>query len=284
MKNDLMAKLSSGAGMSKGQKALSEYILNNFDKAAFMTAAKLGSVTGVSESTVVRFAVSMGYEGYPEFQTALRELLRTKLTSVQRMEVSDGLIKGDVVESVLSADITNIRGTMESLSRTDFENAVNYILGAEHIYVIGMRSSAFLAGFITFNFRYMFRNVTQVQTTSGSEIFEQLLRAGEKDVIFAISFPRYSSRIITAVDFAKSKGCKVIALTDGKSSPIAAQADACLYAKSDMASFADSLVAPLTVIDALNAAISSRKKDELSNVFSQLEKIWDDYNVYDKER
>ena len=285
MKNDLLEKIkASMSSFSKGQRAIGNYIISSYDKAAFMTASKLGEVTGVSESTVVRFATALGYEGYPELQVALQELIRIRLTSVQRMEVTDDRIgEGDVLESVLSSDMTKIRATLDGISRHDFSVASDAIVKARRIYIIGMRSSASLASFLAFNFRFMFDNVTLVQTTSGSEIFEQLLRVSPEDVVIAISFPRYSKRIISAVEFAKMQGAHIVALTDSSFSPIASYADSALYAKSDMASFVDSLVAPLSIINALLVDISRKKKGELQSVFARLESIWDEYDVYDKD-
>lgn len=284
MKNDLLDRIkSSMPAFSKGQRAIGSYILSSYDKAAFMTASRLGEVTGVSESTVVRFATALGFDGYPELQVALQELIRIRLTSVQRMEVTNDRIgEGDVLESVLTSDMTKIRATLETINRRDFNQAAEAIMNARRIYIIGMRSSASLASFLTFNLRFMFDNVTLVQTTSGSEIFEQLLRVSPQDVVIAISFPRYSKRIINAVEYAKLQGAHVIALTDSGLSPIAAYADSGLYAKSDMASFVDSLVAPLSIINALLVAIARKKQAELQNVFSRLETIWDEYDVYDK--
>ena len=285
MKHDLLDRIKASLpAFSKGQRAIGNYILTSYDKAAFMTASRLGEVTGVSESTVVRFATVLGFEGYPELQTALQELIRIRLTSVQRMEVTNDRIgEGDVLESVLNSDMAKIRATLESISRRDFNQAADAIMNANRIYIIGMRSSASLASFLTFNLRFMFDNVTLVQTTSGSEIFEQLLRVSPRDVVIAISFPRYSKRIINAVEYAKLQGAHVIALTDSGLSPIAAYADSGLYAKSDMASFVDSLVAPLSIINALLVAIARKKQGELQNVFSRLETIWDEYDVYDKD-
>lgn len=285
MKENILNKITDMIPeMSKGQRAIAQFILANYDKAAFMTALKLGNSVKVSESTVVRFAMSLGFAGYPEFQTALREMVRSRLTSVQRMEVSDDLMKGgDRVSSILATDISRLRATADEISRTDFLAASDAICSARHIYIMGMRSSAYLAGFLAYNFRYMFDNVTLVQTSSGSEVFETLLRAGEGDVVIAMSFPRYSTRIVTAVEFAKSNGAYIVAITDSALSPIAGEADARLYARSDMSYFADSLVAPFAVIDALIAELASRKKGELERTLTRLEGIWDEYNIYDKE-
>ena len=285
MKNDLLDKIQNAMPhFSKGQKAIGKFIISNYDKAAFMTASKLGNITGVSESTVVRFATALGFDGYPELQIALQELIRIRLTSVQRMEITNDRIGGgDVLESVLTSDMAKIRATLDTISRSDFNSASEAIMKAHRIYIIGMRSSASLANFLAFNFRFMFDNVTLVQTTSGSEVFEQLLRVSENDVVIAISFPRYSKRIINAVEYAHSQKAHVIALTDSNVSPIAVYADSGLYAKSDMASFVDSLVAPLSIINALIVAIARKKQTELESVFSRLETIWDEYDVYDKD-
>ncbi len=286
IKNDLLDNIKNMTPeFSKGQKSIGRYITENFDKAAFMTASKLGNVTGVSESTVVRFATALGFEGYPELQAALQELIRKRLTSVQRMEVTNDRIgSGDVLESVLGSDIAKIRATLEGIDRGDFNSAAEAIMRARRIYIIGMRSSASLASFLAYNFRFMFDNVVFVQTTSGSEVFEQLLNVSENDVVIAISFPRYSKRIISAVEYARSQSAYIIALTDSSVSPIAAYADSGLYAKSDMASFVDSLVAPLSIINALIVSISRKKQIELESVFSRLEAIWDEYDVYDKDK
>lgn len=285
MKNDLLERIKTlMPEFSKGQRAIGGYILLNYDKAAFMTACKLGEYTGVSESTVVRFATALGYEGYPELQVALQELIRIRLTSVQRMEITNDRIGGgDVLENVLNSDMAKIRATLDSISRHDFNAASEAILNARRIYIIGMRSSAALASFLAFNLRFMFDNVTQVQTTSGSEIFEQLLRVSPDDVVIAISFPRYSKRIINAVEYAHLQGAHIVSITDSPLSPIAASADSGLYAKSDMASFVDSLVAPLSIINALLVDLARKKQGELQKVFSRLESIWDEYDVYDKD-
>ncbi len=285
MNKDLLSKIQdSMSDMSKGQRAIGQYILDNYDKAAFMTAVKLGEATRVSESTVVRFAIAMGYEGYPELQDALQELIRNKLTAVQRIEITNDRLRGaDVLQRVLHSDIDKIKTTLDSISRDDFDRAVDTVLHAKTIYIIGMRSSASLANFLTFYFRLMFADVRMVQTTSGSEVFEHLLRVGEGDAVIAISFPRYSKRIINAVNYAKSQRAKVIALTDGPASPLAPCADALLCAKSDMMSFVDSLVAPLSIINAMIVAIAKIKHAELESTFARLETIWDEYEVYNKD-
>ncbi len=270
---------------SRGQKLIANYILDHYDKAAYMTASKLGSLVKVSESTVVRFAIELGFEGYPEFQHALQEIVRTRLTSFQRMEVTNNLIgDGDVLSKVLMADADKIRHTLEGIDRDAFAGAVENIVSAREIYIIGVRSSSSLAGFLNYNLRMIFDNVKFVQTTSGSEMFEQIMSIGKKDVMIAISFPRYSKRIINAVDFAKNSGADVITITDSKMSPIAPQANQLLIAQSDMASFVDSLVAPLSIINAIIVAVARKKQDELAIRLRQLEEIWDEYDVYDKNQ
>lgn len=284
MKRNLIAMIEEGMpGFSKGQKRIANYILNHYDKAAYMTASKMGQLVGVSESTVVRFAIELGFEGYPDMQKSLQELIRMKLTSVQRVEVTNSLIgEGDVLEKILLSDAEKIRRTLEEVDREAFEAAVDKIVAADKIYIIGVRSSSSLAGFLNFNFRMIFDNVKFVQTTSGSEMFEQIMSIGPNDVMIAISFPRYSKRIVNAVEYAHNAGADVISLTDSHQSPIAGVADQLLLARSDLVSFVDSLVAPLSIINAIIVAVSRKKMDDIRVRFDKLEKIWDEYEVYDK--
>ncbi len=284
MKSDLLKKIEKRyPDLSKGHKSIARYILDHYEKAAYMTAAKLGSITGVSESTVVRFAGEIGFEGYPEFERALQELVRTRLTSFQRVEVTDALMGDkDVLEQVLLSDADKIRQTLDSCDREAFNRAVDHIIAAKRIYILGVRSSAALAGFLHYNLQMVFDNLTLVQTTSGNEMLEQIMRIGAEDVMIAISFPRYSKRIIKAVEFAASKGTNIVALTDSAESPIAGGASQLLTANSDMASFVDSLVAPLSIVNAIIAAVARKKRDELTDRLRTLEKIWDEYDVYDK--
>ena len=270
---------------SKGQRLIATYILECYDKAAYLTAARLGALVGVSESTVVRFAIELGYNGYPDFQHSLQEIIRNRLTSFQRIEVTNNLIgDGNVLDKVLLSDAEKIRHTMEEIDHASFEEAVDRIVSAKCIYIIGVRSSSSLAGFLNFNFRMVFDNVKFVQTTSGSEMFEQIMRIGEGDVMIAISFPRYSKRIINAVEYARSKNANVVALTDSKLSPIARYANQLLIAQSDMASFVDSLVAPLSIINAMIVAVSRKKQDELTERLRILEEVWEQYDVYDTKQ
>ncbi len=286
MEQDLLGLIESKMqGFSKGQKRIATYIIGNYDKAAYMTASKLGALVDVSESTVVRFANVLGFEGYPELQQAMQAYIRTRLTSFQRVEITNKLIgDSEILDKVLMDDVDKIKHTMSLVDRDSFKGAVDSIVKARKIYIIGVRSASSLAGFLNFAFRMIFDNVCFVQTTSGSEIFEQIMDINENDVMFAISFPRYSKRIIDAVAFARSKNADVVALTDGESSPIAAHANQLLIAESDMASFVDSLVAPLSIINAIVVAVAKEKGEDLEKRLRQLENIWDDYDVYDKSR
>ncbi len=268
---------------SKGQKQIARFIIDHYDKAAYMTASKMGAEVGISESTVVRFVMELGYEGYAEFQKSLQEIIRTKLTAFQRVEVTNSRMgDGDILKNVLMSDIDKIRRTLEYIDPVSFNNAVDRIVTARNIYIIGVRSSSSLAGFLNYNFRMMFDNVKFVQTTSGSEMFEQIMNIGKDDVMIVISFPRYSKRIIHAVEYARGTGADVISLTDSPESPIALHASYLLVAQSDMVSFVDSLVAPLSVINALIVAVSRKRQDEFAERLRKLEVIWDKYDVYDK--
>ena len=285
MTDNLLQKISDNMpNFSKGQRVIGKYICEHYDKAAYLTAARLGSVVGISESTVVRFANELGYDGYPAFQHSLQEIIRNRLTSFQRIEVTNNLIgDGNVLDKVLLSDADKIRRTLEEIDHASFERAVDRIVSAKQVYIIGVRSSSSLAGFLNYNFRMIFDNVKFVQTTSGSEMFEQIMQIGEGDVMIAISFPRYSKRIINAVEYAGSKRADVVALTDSVQSPIAEYADHLLIAQSDMASFVDSLVAPLSIINAMIVAVSRRKQEELTKRLQALEEVWDRYDVYDKK-
>ena len=282
--NDLITKIQSELpGFSKGQKQIARFILEHYDKAAFMTASRLGVTVGVSESTVVRFATELGYDGYPHLQRALQEMIRNKLTSVQRMEVAGDRMGGrDVLQTVLHADTDMIRVTLDEIDRDAFQGAVDALMGAKRIYILGVRSSSALASFLGFYFNLVFEIVTLVHTNSVSEIFEQVLRVGPGDVLFGISFPRYSKRTLSAMKYARDRGARVIALTDSQLSPLARVADHVLLARSDMASFVDSLVAPLSVINALIVAVGMSRRDEIEQTFNKLERIWEEYDVYEK--
>ncbi len=270
--------------MSKGQKKLAAYITDNYDKAVFLTAAKLGKVVGVSESTVVRFATQLGYKGYPEFQRALEELVRNKLNSIQRMEVTYGRIsQTEILTSVLQSDIEKIKLTMTEIDQKAFESAVDMILRSRRVYVIGIRSCAPLANFLSYYLNLVLDDVTLVTTCSSSEIFEQMIRIGEEDTIIGISFPRYSMRTLKALEFASNRKANVITLTDSVHSPINLYSSCNLIARSDMASIVDSLVAPLSVINALVVALCMKKQKSVVETLEMLENIWDDYQVYSKD-
>ena len=284
-KNELLKKIDERyAKLSKGQKKLADYIREDYDKAAFLTAAKMGEVVGVSESTVVRFATTLGYKGYPEFQKALEELVRTKLNSIQRMKVTYGRIShGEILDSVLQSDIEKIKLTMASIDHNTFEQAVDTILNARKIYVVGIRSCAPLASFLSFYLNLICEDVKAVNTNSSSEIFEQLIRISEEDVIIGISFPRYSMRTLKALEFASNRKAKVITLTDSVHSPMNLYSSCNLIARSDMASIVDSLVAPLSVVNALVVALCMKKQKEVVATLVRLEQIWDEYQVYSKD-
>lgn len=269
---------------SKGQKKLAAYIKENYDKAAFLTAAKLGETVGVSESTVVRFATHLGYKGYPEFQRELEELVRNKLNSIQRMEVTYGKVpQSEILDTVLHSDIDKIKMTLEAVDHEAFNLAVETILSAKNIYVVGIRSCAPLAEFLAFYLNLIFDGVRLLNTNSASELFEQMIRIGENDVIIGISFPRYSMRTLKALEFANNRNAKVITLTDSIHSPMNLYSSCNLIARSDMASIVDSLVAPLSVINALVVALSMRKQKTVVATLEALEKIWDEYQVYNND-
>lgn len=273
------------SSFSKGHKRIANYILSHYDKAAYMTASKLGTTVGVSESTVVRFATELGFDGYPNLQKALQEVMRNRLTSVQRIEVtSDRIGDNDIFEEVLTQDIEKIRRTLEESSKEDFYAAVDTIINAKHIYIIGARSANPLARFMAYYFNLMFENAKFINSTSASEMFEQIMRIDEDDVMIGISFPRYSAQTLKAVQFARNSGANVIAITDSRKSPLAVNATHVLLARSDMASFVDSLVAPLSLINALIVAIGIKKRAEVSHNFERLEYIWDKYDVYEKNK
>jgi len=283
--NELWKQIESRYGrMSKGQKALSDYIRKNYDKAAFMTAAQMGKVVGVSESTVVRYASSLGYDGYPEFQKSLAELVRNRLDSIQRMEVTYGRIsQSEILSSVLQSDAEKIKITLAEINQQAFEQAVDMICKAETIYIVGIRSCAPLASFLGLYLNLISDNVVQVTTNSSSETFEQMIRISEKDVAIGISFPRYSMRTLKAMEFACNRKAQVVTLTDSVHSPMTIYSSCNLIARSDMASIVDSLVAPLSVINALVVAVCMKKQDKVVDRLRTLEKIWKEYQVYSND-
>lgn len=283
--NELLARLDEKyPKLSKGQRRLTDYIRQNYDKAAFLTAAKMGEAVGVSESTVVRFATQLGYKGYPEFQKALGEMVRTKLNSIQRMEVTYGRItQSEILTNVLHSDIEKIKLTMESIDQQAFEMAVDTIINAKKIYIVGIRSCAPLANFLAFYLNLIFDNVVTVNANGSSDIFEQIIHVDEEAVVIGISFPRYSMRTLKALEFASNRKAKVITLTDSVHSPMTLYSSCNLIARSDMASIVDSLVAPLSVINALVVAVCMKKQNEVINTLGKLEEIWDEYQVYSRD-
>ena len=280
---DMIDRLNqSGKRLSKGHRKIAQYIVEHYEKAVFMTASKLGESVGVSESTVVRFASAMGYEGYPQLQRSLQELVSHRLTANQRFEMSTEIDPREALGVVLKSDMQNLRATMEQMDATVFEDVVNRLLSAKSIYVMGLRSAAPLAQFMGYYLNYIFDNVHLV-SSGATDVFEEISKLKENDVLVGISFPRYSSRTLEAMRFAKRCGAQVVAITDGPMSPLADMADATLTARTDMASFVDSLAAPLSLINALLVALGLHRKEALKEHFRQLESIWETYEVYLEE-
>ncbi|MBE6975907.1 MAG: MurR/RpiR family transcriptional regulator [Ruminococcaceae bacterium] len=284
MKQDVLALVESKAqGFSKGQKLIAQYLTESYDKAAFMTANRLAKTVGVSESTVVRFAMELGYDGYPSMQKAMQEMVVNRLTSVQRMEVAtDRIGNQDILSMVLQSDMDKLRKTGETVDRGEFQAAVDAILGARRIYIIGVRSVAPLANFLGYYLNYMFDNVQIVTDGGTSAMFEKIVGAQDGDAVVAFSFPRYSTSTAKGAQYCRSTGATVIGITDSRLSPLGQNCDHVLLAKSDMVSLVDSLVAPLSVINALIVALSTKRQQELSQTFNQLERLWEEYNVYEK--
>lgn len=274
---------ASRDGFSKGQKRIADYILNNYDKAAFMTAAKLGQTAQVSESTVVRFAAELGYPGYPAMQKALQEIIRGKLTSVQRIQASQDQMTGDdILAAVMQRDMDSIHTAIEQIDRGEFQRVVELLLNAQHIYILGVRSSSYLAGYLNFYFHLLFKNVIFVQNTAAGEIYEQMIHIGPGDVMVGISFPRYSNMGIHAIQLAHDRGADVVAITDSQMSPLYPLASAALLVRCEALSYVDSLAAPLSLINALILAVGQRKRDEVSRVFADMEQVWSKYSIFGK--
>ena len=285
MSNDILDILKERQStFSKGQRLIAKYIMEDYDKAAFMTANRLGKTVGVSESTVVRFAVDLGFDGYPSMQKAMQEMVLNRLTSVQRIEVANNRIGDqDVVSMVIQSDMEKLRQTGETLNRDEFSAAVNAILSAKRIYILGVRSAAPLAQFLGYYLNYMFNNVHTITGCGTSEMFEKIVGVDSRDVVVAFSFPRYSSATTKGAQYCRSTGATVIGITDNRESPLGQASDHVLCAKSDMVSLVDSLVAPLSVVNSLIVAIASKRQQELHRTFESLERIWDQYNVYEKQ-
>lgn len=285
MNNDILSVLQERATtFSKGQRAIARYITESYDKAAFMTTSKLGRTVGVSESTVVRFAVELGYDGYPTMQKAMQEMVLNRLTSVQRIEVANDRIGDqDILSLVLQSDMEQLRKTVSSVDRKDFSAAVNAILDARRIYVLGVRSASALASFLGYYLNLMFEDVHTITASGTGQVLEKLISAGPDDVVIAFSYPRYSTSTVTGASFCHSKGAKIVAMTDSRTSPLGQTSDFVLQTKSDMASLVDSLVAPLSVVNALVVALAARREEKLAKTFSRLEEIWEKYQVYEKQ-
>lgn len=274
---------SKMGAFSKGQRRIAAFILENYDKAAFMTANKLGKVAEVSESTVVRFASELGYDGYPDMQRALQEMIRSRLTSTQRIQAAGDLYgKQSVLPAVVQSDIEKLRLMAGRFDQREFDRVVDKILDCRHIYILGVRSSSFVAGYLNFYMHLLTENVTLVQSNAAGEIFEQLLRIGPEDVMLAISFPRYSKVTMNTVKFARDRGASIVAITDNELSPVYQMADAALLAPCEMISFVDSMVAPLSLINALLIAMGCRLETDVSKTFAELEDIWNAYGVFGK--
>lgn len=284
MCDDILSVLQEKAPtFSKGQRRIARYITESYDKAAFMTANRLGKNVGVSESTVVRFAVELGYDGYPSMQKAMQEMVLNRLTSVQRIGVANDRIGDqDVVSMVIQSDCDKLRQTAETVSRDDFRAAVKAIQNARNVYIMGVRSAAPLANFLGYYLNYMFDNVHIITTSGASEMFEKLVNINEKDAVIAFSFPRYSTATIKGTQYCRTTGATVIGVTDSKFSPLGQNCDYVLVAKSDMVSLVDSLVAPLSVVNALIVALASGREQALAKTFDTLERVWEEYNVYEK--
>ncbi len=285
MQEDLLQRIEDGmSGFSKSQKLIADYILNSYEKAAYMTALKLGNAVNVSESTVVRFANELGYEGYPELQKDLQALIKNRLTAVQRINITNDRIgSGSVLKNILSQDIDRIKRTMDEVDTAKFDEAIEKICGARRIYILGVMSANILARFLDYNFQLIFDNIHFVQAINTSGIYQQIINMTSDDVFIALSFPRYSQSTISATAYAKECGANIVAITDSASSPLAQYADQLLIARSDMASFADSLVAPLSLLNAMIVALGAKKKENIEQSFAKLEKLWEEHEVYKKD-
>lgn len=285
MAKSILHTIESGMnGFSKGQKRIAAYILQNYDKAAFMTASKLGKLVGVSESTVVRFAAELGYDGYPSMQRALQEMIRSRLTSTQRIQAAGEIFERqeDVLSAVIQSDMDKLRMVVDEADREEFNKVVDLLLACRHLYIIGVRTSSFVAGYLNFYLHLLSENVTLVQSNAAGEIFEQLLRIGPGDALLAISFPRYSNVTMRTVEFARDRGATIIAITDNELSPVYQMAEGALLVPSEMISFVDSMVAPLSLVNALLIAVGRRMGADVSHTFAELEDIWNEYGVFGK--
>lgn len=284
MSQDLFREMKEKyPSFSKGQKMIADYMTKHYDKAAFMTAAKLGQTVGVSESTVVRFVTELGFDSYHDMKKSLRQLTRSRLTAIQRVKITEELVQdADPLTKVLQNDILNITETLSQITPQDFEAAIKQIVGAKNVYVLGVRNAGTLADFLAFNLNLILDGVHRVDAAGSAEVYEQILRIGPGDVIIGISFPRYSHRTVQALRFARDRGAEVLAITDSSSSPLAPYADKLLLARSDMAGFVDSLTAPMSLINALIVGVTMKRQEAVEQRFGELEAIWEEYQVYDK--
>lgn len=281
-KKDILSVLENRlSSFSKGQRIIARFIMENYDKAAFMTASRLGSAVGVSESTVVRFAAELGYRGYPGMKKALQEVVRTRLTSVERMKRAEtAMDTRDVLRDVLRADIHNLQATLDEIDQPSFDYAVELIRNAKNVYIVGMRTSTTLARFLWLYLNVLRENVFVIQDTAAAEVYEQLMRVKEGDLVIGVCFPRYSNRTVNVMGFARERGASTLGITDSVTSPLNESSTVCLYAKSEMVSFLDSLVAPMGLINALIVAVGAQDRDRTVQTFRELEQIWKEYGVY----
>ena len=281
-KKDILSTLENRlSGFSKGQRVIARYILENYDKAAFMTASRMGAAVGVSESTVVRFAAELGYRGYPGMKKALQEVVRTRLTSVERIEQAETTLSTqDVLRDVLRADIHNLQDTLDMIDQESFNRAVELIRSAKHVYIVGMRTSTTLARFLWLYLNVLREDVYVIQDTAAAEVYEQLMRVKEGDLVIGICLPRYSNRTVNVMGFAQERGAATLGITDSPASPLSDSSTVCLYAKSEMVSFLDSLVAPMGLMNALIVAVGVQDREKTHTTFRDLEKIWKEYGVY----
>ncbi len=271
------AQISTG---SKAQRRIGAYLLEHYATAAGMTAAKLAEAVGTSESTVVRYAAELGYRGYPELQTALKESIRGSMTSLQRMELSRVSEGDEAYARSMRADMENIKKTMAEIDPQTFDRIADKLAMARRIYVAGVRSSTSLAMFLSYYLSQLLDDVRLLQTTTGGEFFDQLLSVGEQDVVVGISFPRYSRRTVNALDFSHKHGAYVVAVTDSERSPLIASADTTVFAHNENDCFVDSLVAPMAVLNALITAVAAKHPTECKSRLSRLEQLWKAYDVY----
>ncbi|MBN2287486.1 MAG: MurR/RpiR family transcriptional regulator [Tissierellales bacterium] len=267
---------------SKGQKAIAQFIIEHYERAAFMTASKIGQTVDVSESTVVRFATALGFDGYPELQKSLQVMIKNKLTTVQRISLNEAQDDSDeFIRRVLKNEVNSLRNYYEELDEKRLDKASDLILGARKIYILGMRVSYTLALYLGFYLDVILENV-KVMNLGSNSLFEQMVRINEDDLFVIISYPRYSKQSLDAVNFAKERNAKILAITDTESSPFYSISDVALLGKSNMVSFIDSLVTPMAVINSLITSVGLKEKQDIVKYFDLLEDVWDKYSIYNK--